>query len=132
VEKPTALVVEDDFATQQFMKFLLRNQYEVLFAASSEEVNQVLDQNSDIAIILMDVSLRGSEDGLMITERLRKTEMWKDVPIIAVTAHAFPADQRLAFESGCNIYGTGIERQSGRGGVRRFGSRVPVCPETFR
>ena len=104
MDKPTALVVEDDFATQQFMKFLLRNQYEILFAASSEEVNRVLEQNSGIAIILMDVSLRGSEDGLMITERLRKTKMWKDVPIIAVTAHAFPADQRLAFESGCNDY----------------------------
>ena len=104
MDKPKALVVEDDFATQQFMKFLLRNQYDVLFAASSEEVNTVLDQNSDIAIILMDVSLRGSENGLMITERLRKTDNWNSVPIVAVTAHAFPADQKLALESGCTDY----------------------------
>ena len=104
MDKPKVLVVEDDFATQQFMKFLLRNNYDVLFAASSDEVNQVLAENLDIAVILMDVSLRGSEDGLMITERLRKTDEWKTVPIIAVTAHAFPSDQQLALESGCSDY----------------------------
>lgn len=104
MDKAKVLVVEDDFATQQFMKFLLRNKYDVLFAASSEEVDQVLGENMDIAAILMDVSLRGSEDGLMITERLRKTEEWANVPIIAVTAHAFPSDQKIALESGCNEY----------------------------
>lgn len=104
MDKPKVLVVEDDFATQQFMKFLLRNKYDVVFAASSEEVDQVLADNLDIAAILMDVSLRGSEDGLMITERLRQTEEWATVPIIAVTAHAFPSDQKLAMESGCNEY----------------------------
>ena len=104
MDKPKVLVVEDDFATQQFMKFLLRSKYDVVFAASSEEVNEVLADNLDISTILMDVSLRGSEDGLMITERLRKTEEWQNVPIIAVTAHAFPADQQLAMESGCNDY----------------------------
>lgn len=104
MDKPKVLVVEDDFATQQFMKFLLRNKYDVVFAASSEEVDQVLADNLDIAAILMDVSLRGSEDGLMITERLRQTDQWATVPIIAVTAHAFPSDQKLAMESGCNEY----------------------------
>ncbi|MCF7798004.1 MAG: response regulator [Lentisphaeria bacterium] len=104
MDKPKVLVVEDDFATQQFMKFLLRNKYDVVFAASSEEVDQVLGDNLDIAAILMDVSLRGSEDGLMITERLRQTKEWAKVPIIAVTAHAFPSDQKLAMESGCDEY----------------------------
>lgn len=104
MDKRKVLVVEDDFATQQFMKFLLRSKYDVLFAASSDEVDQVLGDNEDVASILMDVSLRGSEDGLMITERLRKIETWKTVPIIAVTAHAFPADMQLALESGCTAY----------------------------
>lgn len=104
MDKPKVLVVEDDFATQQFMKFLLRSKYDVLLAASSDEVNKGLAENPDIAAILMDVSLRGSEDGLMITERLRKTEEWAKVPIIAVTAHAFPSDQKLAMESGCSEY----------------------------
>ncbi|HCW75192.1 MAG TPA: hypothetical protein DHU63_01490 [Candidatus Marinimicrobia bacterium] len=104
MDKPKVLVVEDDFATQQFMKFLLRSRYDVLFAASSDEVDNILADNQDVTVILMDVSLRGSEDGLMITERLRKTEIWKTVPIIAVTAHAFPADQQMALESGCSDY----------------------------
>jgi len=99
------LVVEDDADTQGLMKALLGGRYEVLCASSGEEVREHLAQDEKkIRIVLMDLSLKGGEDGLALTEHLRSQEEWKDVPIIALTAHARREDQDRALRSGCTAY----------------------------
>jgi CheY-like chemotaxis protein len=52
----------------------------------------------------MDLSLRGPEDGLAITRELRRHPRWKQIPILALTAHAFPDDRRRALAAGCDGY----------------------------
>jgi CheY-like chemotaxis protein len=103
--KPVVLIVEDDPDTLAYMKTLLVSRYEVLVAQSGTEVRQQIEKRvGDIRMVLMDLSLHGEEDGLMITNHLRRLEEWKDVPIIAVTAHAFPDDRLRALAAGCNGY----------------------------
>ena len=41
-------------------------------------------------------------DGLAATAEIRKFDT--EVPIIALTAHAFDTDQQAALEAGCNEY----------------------------
>ncbi|MZQ80280.1 MAG: response regulator, partial [Bacteroidales bacterium] len=53
---------------------------------------------------LMDISLKGDEDGLSLTRRLRAEEDFKKLPIIAVTAYAFPDDRMRAMKAGCTDY----------------------------
>ena len=103
--RPTALVVEDDPNTQLCMKAIVQSEFEALVAASGEEARAQLAGSPDqIQVVLMDISLKGSEDGLTLTRYLRSHDRWKDVPIIATTAHAFPEDRASALAAGCNAY----------------------------
>ena len=52
----------------------------------------------------MDLSLRGDEDGLQLTRRIRREDSLLSTPIIALTAHAFPEDKQKSLEAGCNRY----------------------------
>jgi CheY-like chemotaxis protein len=103
--RPCVLVVEDDVETQRFMGVLLGRRYDVLLASSGNEMRQQLESNgARVGLVLMDLSLKGGEDGLELTRALRRHEQWKNLPIIAVTAHAFPSDRANALDAGCDAY----------------------------
>jgi len=97
------LLVEDDPPTQTFMKAALGKGFAVHPAPSAEEARIVLDQYP-IRIILMDLSIKGKEDGIEFTRWLRNSEAWKKTPIIALTAHAYDRDRQNAIHAGCNAY----------------------------
>jgi len=56
-------------------------------------------------LILMDMSLPGI-DGWEATRRLKASDQTMSIPIIALTAHAMPEDERKAREVGCDDYDT--------------------------
>ena len=101
----TLLVVEDDSDTQAFMVALLGRHYEVVTAASEREFwREVQSRGPDICLILMDLSLRGSEDGLTLTRQFRADPRWDSIPVVALTAHATTEDRERAIEAGCAVY----------------------------
>jgi CheY-like chemotaxis protein len=102
-ERRTLLVVEDDPDTQAFMKALLGRYYEVVTAASEEEFWAVLERLTP-CIILMDVSLKGSQDGLTLTRQFRADPRWNSIPVVALTAHATTEDRERALDAGCAVY----------------------------
>ena len=102
---PYALVVEDDPDSQELMKTLLGGHYPVLLASSADEARSKLEPAPQtVGFILMDISLRGSEDGLALTRRLREDQRFQKTPIIALTAHAMSGSRRQANLAGCNAY----------------------------
>jgi CheY-like chemotaxis protein len=103
--RPCVLVVEDDPETQGFMRVLLGRRYDVLLAGSGDEMRRRLESDGErIGVVLMDLSLKGGEDGLQLTRALRAQDRWKSLPVIAVTAHAFPSDRANALSAGCDAY----------------------------
>ena len=102
-KKPLVMVVEDDPNSQMLVKFFLRDNYDTYFAVSVTEAKEKLD-NQPVELILLDLSLEGQEDGLDLVRYLRKTKRWKDILIIAVTAHAFTADREKCLAAGCDDY----------------------------
>ncbi len=101
--RKTVLVVEDDEQSQKYMRILLGRDFDVLIAGNGPEVMQTLDRHA-VDLILMDLSLRDGEDGLQITCRIRTQEKTAHIPIIALTAHAFPDDRKQSLAAGCNEY----------------------------
>lgn len=104
---PTVLVVEDDDVTRLFMRRLLGRRCSVLLAASGEELRERLRASgAQVQVVLMDLSLRGSEDGLSLVRELRAQPQWRHLPVIAVTAQALPGDRERALLAGCDDYAT--------------------------
>ncbi|MEA2624662.1 MAG: hypothetical protein QOD06_707, partial [Candidatus Binatota bacterium] len=102
--RPRILVVEDEADTQSFMRVMLGAEFEVMVAAGGEEMRRQLSETDRVDMILMDLSLKGPEDGIALTGWLRRQERWHDVPIIAVTAHAREVDRAASLGAGCDDY----------------------------
>ncbi len=99
----TILVVEDNAINRKLARNVLRARgHRVLEAGSGEEAFAILD-GEPVDLVLMDLQLPGM-DGLEVTRRIRSEPRFADLPIVALTAHAFPEDEARAREAGCAGY----------------------------
>ena len=92
-----------DEETQEYMASLLAREYNLRIASTAEYAWNIMDSTT-IDLVLMDLSLQGDEDGISLTKRIRRDQRFGAIPIIAVTAHAFPKDRIQSLEAGCNAY----------------------------
>jgi CheY-like chemotaxis protein/nitrogen-specific signal transduction histidine kinase len=97
------LLVEDDRLTREFMRTLLAPGFTVHTASEAAEAWAVLE-HQPVALILMDLTLAGPIDGLELTRQLRRTERWRTIPIIALTAHASDQVREDALAAGCDAF----------------------------
>lgn len=102
-KRPLVLVVEDDDQTQIYMKAILRSTCDVLITDAIEPAWEFI-QSREIDLILLDISLQGGKNGLQLVKEIRASEKHSQIPIIAVTAHAFPIDKQRSLDAGCNAY----------------------------
>lgn len=117
-DKKTILVVEDIESNYHLMSVLLGNLgYRFTRAADGvEAVEKVLSEHFDL--VLMDIKMPRL-GGLEATREIRKTN--REVPIIALTAHAFNSDKEAAIAAGCNAFLVKpIDRNALAGTLRRF------------
>ncbi len=85
------LVVEDNPDNMKLVTWILEDEnYAVTGVSSGEECLQQLQQES-FDLVLMDISLPGI-DGKEATRRLRAMEQFRNLPIIALTAHAIKGE----------------------------------------
>ena len=99
------LVVENEAVNREMIIDDLRLQgYEVVVA---EDGQQGLDMASSQSpnIILLDMSLP-VVDGWDVARQLKAASNTKDIPIIALTAHAMEGDRKRSLEAGCDDYET--------------------------
>jgi CheY-like chemotaxis protein len=96
------LIVEDVEFNRDLVAQLLEDDYEILTAADGEEGLRLAEQERP-DLILMDLSLPVI-DGWEATRRLKANEALKNIPIIALSAHAMMGDEEKARECGCDDY----------------------------
>ena len=99
---PKILLVEDNEMNRDMLsRRLQRRGYEVVIAVDGGEgVNLAQTEAPDI--ILMDMSLPVL-DGWEATRQIKAT---RNIPIIALTAHAMAGDKEKALIAGCDDYDT--------------------------
>ncbi|WP_347274033.1 response regulator [Candidatus Kuenenia sp.] len=97
------MVVEDNEKNRKLIRVVLKAKgYNVIEATTGEEALSLLkEQRPDI--ILMDIQLPGI-DGLTLIRQIKADVGKKDIPIIAVTAHAMKGDEQKILETGCDAY----------------------------
>jgi CheY-like chemotaxis protein len=97
------LLVEDDLMNQVTIKRFLKDMYVTMVTDSSDEAMKILKKGK-VDIILMDISIKGSKNGLELTKELKSSIEFSHIPIIAVSAHAFEEDRQKALGAGCDSY----------------------------
>jgi CheY-like chemotaxis protein len=101
----TILLVEDnDLNRDMLSRRLVRRGYAVITARDGEEAHTMAcSQGPDL--ILMDIGLPDM-DGWQVTRLLKSHPRAREIPIIALTAHALLTDREKAREAGCDDYDT--------------------------
>lgn len=102
-QKKKLLIVEDDEDSQKFLALFLKRSFELEMSNSAETFYQKIESN-DFDLILMDVSLRGEKDGLQLTREIKQVDKYKNIPIVALTAHAYQRDRTEAYKAGVNYF----------------------------
>ncbi len=99
------LLIEDTEMNRDMLsRRLVRNGHTVVVAVDGAEgVAMAASEAPDL--VLMDMSLPVL-DGWEATRRLRADPATRDLPVIALTAHAMAGDREKALAAGCNDYDT--------------------------
>jgi len=99
------LLVDDDESNRDMLARRLEHRgYVVVTAVDGREALERARAESP-CLILMDVTLPVL-DGLAATRELKSRPDLRDIPVIALTAHAGPEDRDRAREAGCDDYDT--------------------------
>ena len=99
------LLVEDHPQNSYLMTYLLENRgYEVEAAVDGAEALESIERRVP-GLILMDMQLPRI-DGYEATRRIKADDRFKDIPLVAVTAHSMRGDQDKAIAAGCDVYVT--------------------------
>jgi CheY-like chemotaxis protein len=102
---PTILLVEDNEMNRDMLsRRLERKGYRVITAHDGLQGHDMAHSESP-DLILMDISLPVM-NGWDVTRLLKSNAATRNIPIIALTAHALATDRAKAFEAGCNEYDT--------------------------
>ncbi len=99
------LIVEDEEANIAVLLNILQlmMEQEVVFVAHDGHEGIQMAYEHSPEVILMDLSLP-KLDGWEVTRSLKSNPRFKDVPILALTAHAMVGDRDRALEAGCDDY----------------------------
>lgn len=96
------LIVEDDENSFILCKVIFtKHNIEIIRAIDGEQAIKAVKDNKDISLVIMDIKLpvmNGYEAAKIIKD------YDPSIPIIAVTAFAFPEDKEKALNAGCDYY----------------------------
>jgi len=101
--QPLVLVVEDHADSREmYVHFLAMSGFRTAEAVNGQEAIQLaVDLRPEL--IVTDLSLPGL-DGCEVIGRLKADAATRDIPIIALTAHADPASALRARQAGCSAF----------------------------
>ncbi|MDQ7091733.1 MAG: phosphate regulon transcriptional regulator PhoB [Methylococcales bacterium] len=102
----TILVVEDEEAIRDMLAMVLEQAGLTIFAvASAEEALQFLTDNPLPDLLVLDWMLPGIS-GIKLTQRLKKDDIYQQVPIILLTARGEEDDKIKGLDCGADDYMT--------------------------
>jgi len=99
------LLAEDNEINQQVAKEILENAGLVVSIANNGKEAVEMVRCGDYDAVLMDIQMPVL-GGFEATQEIRKEERFKDLPIIAMTAHAMAGDREKSLEAGMNDHVT--------------------------
>jgi len=100
------LIVEDNKVNQMVLQAILKKEGANIYLAADGKKGIDLLLNTDIDLVLMDIQMPVM-DGITAAQKIRAGEageLKKNIPVIAVTAHAVKADKTRCLSAGMDDY----------------------------
>jgi PAS domain S-box-containing protein len=97
------LVVDDDPTSLYLVERILSDQFYIDSVSNAIDAIEKAKENQ-YSLILMDINLGKSKNGLFATSEIRKFENYINTPIIAMTAYAMTGDREEFISNGCTGY----------------------------
>jgi len=99
---PTLAVVEDNADNRLLLQAILGDQYDLVeYENGNDALTGISASRPDL--VLLDISLPGM-DGNEILHRIRRDVTLRDLPVIALTAHAMAGDREKFLAAGFDDY----------------------------
>ncbi|WP_316799213.1 response regulator [Pedobacter frigidisoli] len=100
----TILIIDDDNRNIFALKAVLKAKgFDCLSATSAREGFLILQQNANVAIILMDMMMPDM-DGYQAIAAMKKSQEMQNIPVLAVTAQAMVGDKERCLSAGASGY----------------------------
>ena len=105
VNAPRLLLVEDNAMNRDMLsRRLQRAGFDTLLAQDgAQALEQIAAQRPGLVLLDMNLPI---VDGWSVCRRVRANPQLRDIPIIALTAHAMAEDRDRALAAGCDDYAT--------------------------
>ena len=98
------LIVDDSDINREILSAILKNQYEIIEAASGEQcIDKIKSAGEDIALILLDLIMPGMS-GFDVLNYLNDNRLIGKIPVITITGDESDNSVREAYEKGVSDY----------------------------
>jgi len=103
--KRKILILEDNYEMKTFLKLYFKKQFVVIIVSNISDAIFELEQNKDIDLVITDINLNlGEVTGFDFIEYIKNTEIYKNLPIIVLSAKDESEYKLKAFKFGINDY----------------------------
>jgi two-component system chemotaxis sensor kinase CheA len=110
-QKVRVLIADDSpFYLRQISQFATEAGFEVIQAHDGKEAFETLERDGHVDALLTDVEMPRM-DGLELTRRVRATERWSNLPVIAITSLSGEDAVRKGMEAGVDRYIVKLDRE---------------------
>jgi CheY-like chemotaxis protein len=104
LKRKKVLIIDDDMRNTFALATVLEDyDMEVVVGENGKEGLTVLEENDNVAIVLMDIMMP-EMDGYEAIRKIREQPRYRHLPIIALTAKAMKGDRAKCIEAGANDY----------------------------
>ena len=97
------LVVDDQADNRILLQMLLSDFYEVRTFTGGAELFEYLGSRGEADLILLDIMMPGM-DGYEVCQRLKNSEVWRDIPVIFLTGLQKQQDEERGLSMGAADY----------------------------
>ncbi|MGK0468693.1 ATP-binding protein, partial [Clostridium sp.] len=103
-DKYKILIVDDEYVNLKVLKnFLSSNTFEVLQASSGKEALQLVEENSDLDLVIVDMMMPDIL-GYKVCQIIREKQSAFELPVLIMTADSKLENMVISFECGANDY----------------------------
>jgi CheY-like chemotaxis protein len=94
----TILTVEDEFLVSEYLREVLEGAgYHVIATYNADEAIAVLESRNNIRVVITDINMPGSMDGLKLAAAIRGR--WPPIKIIVTTGKGKPRDEEIPMQT---------------------------------